>query len=382
MKLTGSWINAKGAQSVLQMFEKAGHKAYFVGGCVRNALLGFPVTDVDIATDATPDQTTRLAQIAGIKAIPTGIDHGTVTLVTQGQAYEVTTFRTDIQTDGRHAKVQFSNDIVADAQRRDFTMNALYADQAGDVIDPLEGLDDLMAGRVRFILDAGARISEDFLRILRFFRFSALYANPIHGFDQDALSSISGHLDGLSALSKERVGSEMRKLLGAPDPAPSVAVMSAVGALTQILPGSDDNRLAVLIHLEAQHEIRADAVRRLAAIGGQDVQAALRLSNAETKTHNLLRGHMGTSLQAGELGYRFGKEISQSILLLRAVQFETELDANALAKVEIGSAATFPVTGKDLLEHYSGEALGKKLRDLETRWIASEFKSSRKELLN
>ena len=116
MKLTGSWINAKGVQSVLQMFEIAGHKAYFVGGCVRNELLGFPVTDVDIATDATPDQTMHLAQTAGIKAIPTGIDHGTVTLVTQGQAYEVTTFRKDIQTDGRHAKVQFSNDIDPEAE--------------------------------------------------------------------------------------------------------------------------------------------------------------------------------------------------------------------------------------------------------------------------
>ena len=211
MRLTDSWLEAEGAQTVFKMFEQAGYKAYFVGGCVRNALLDHPVTDVDIATDATPDQTILLADQAGLKAIPTGIDHGTVTLVAQGQPYEVTTFRKDIKTKGRHAQVQFSKDIVADAQRRDFTMNALYADAAGHIIDPLNGLDDLMAGRVRFIEDANARIGEDFLRVLRFFRFSAYYANPDHSFDPDALSAISDNLWGLSSLSKERIGTEMRK---------------------------------------------------------------------------------------------------------------------------------------------------------------------------
>ena len=381
MKLTDSWIEAKGAQSVLKMFEQAGYKAYFVGGCVRNAILGYPVTDIDIATDATPDQTMLLADQAGLKAIPTGIGHGTVTLVAQGQPYQVTTFRKDITTDGRRAQVQFSKDIVADAQRRDFTMNALYADAAGYVIDPLSGLDDLMAGHVHFIDDARARIGEDFLRILRYFRFSAYYANPSHGFDPDALSAISDHLEGLSSLSKERIGAEMRKLLGAPDPAPSIAAMRAVGALTHILPGSDDTGLAILIHLEGAHGIRPEAVRRLAYIGGQDVQLALRLSNAEAKRLDLLREHMGTSLQPGELGYRFGKDLSHSILLLRAVQFETALDDQDLVKADVGSAATFPIKGKDILKQYSGEALGKKLHELETRWITSEFKLSRSDLL-
>lgn len=381
MKLTNSWIKAKGAQSVLMMFERAGYKAYFVGGCVRNSLLGYPVNDIDIATDARPDQTMLLADHAGLKAIPTGIDHGTVTLVAEGQPYEVTTFRKDITTDGRHAQVQFSKDMVADAHRRDFTMNALYADGAGYIIDPLNGLNDLMAGRVHFIEDARARIGEDFLRILRFFRFSAYYANPDHGFDPDALSAINSHLEGLSSLSKERIGSEMRKLLSAPDPAPSIAAMRAVGVLTHILPGSDDTGLAILIHLEDAHGLRGEAMRRLASIGGKDVKSALRLSNAEAKTLSRLKEHMGTRLQAGELGYRLGRDLSHSILLLRAVQFETALADQDLVKADVGSAATFPIKGKDLLKQYSGEALGKKLHELETRWITSEFKLSRSDLL-
>ena len=381
MRLRGDWIDAKGAQSILKMFEQAGYKAYFVGGCVRNTLLKHPITDVDMATDATPDKTMQLADQAGLKSIPTGIDHGTVTLVAREQPYEVTTFRKDIKTDGRRSQVQFSKDIVADAQRRDFTMNALYADANGQVIDPLNGLDDLIKGRLRFIGNAGARIAEDFLRILRFFRFSAYYANPNHGFDPDALNAISSHLDGLSSLSKERIGAEMRKLLSAPDPAPSIATMRAVGVLAQILPGSNNTSLPRVIHLESAHNMRIDPIRRLASIGGKDVVSVLRLSKAEAKKLDNLREHMSSKLGAGELGYRFGKDLSHSILLLRAVQFEAPLDRQDLLEAKIGSTAIFPIKGKDLLKSYSGEALRKKLLELENRWIASEFKLSRNDLL-
>ena len=173
----------------------------------------------------------------------------------------------------------------------------------------------------------------------------------------------------------------MRKLLSAPDPAPSIAAMRAVGALTHILPGSDDTGLAILIHLEHAHGLRGEAMRRLASIGGQDVKSALRLSNAEAKTLSRLKEHMGTRLQAGELGYRLGRDLSHSILLLRAVQFETALADQDLVKADVGSAATFPIKGKDLLKQYSGEALGKKLDELETRWVTSEFKLSRSDLL-
>ncbi|MEO0704030.1 MAG: CCA tRNA nucleotidyltransferase, partial [Pseudomonadota bacterium] len=176
---TGFLADPKG-QTVCRTLEDAGHMAYFVGGCVRNAVMGVAASDVDIATDATPDDVMRIADAAGLRAVPTGIDHGTVTLVIDGTPFEVTTFRRDVATDGRRAVVAFSGDMEEDARRRDFTMNALYADRHGWLHDPVVGLADAQARRVRFIDDPVQRIREDYLRILRFFRFSAWYADLGH----------------------------------------------------------------------------------------------------------------------------------------------------------------------------------------------------------
>jgi poly(A) polymerase len=185
-----------------------GYRIFFVGGCVRNAVLGEPVGDLDLATDALPEQVIRLAEAAGFKAIPTGIDHGTVTVLADGVPHEITTFRHDVQTDGRHAVVAYSTDLAQDAARRDFTMNALYADPAGEVIDPLGGLPDLLARRLRFVGDPVQRIGEDYLRILRFFRFSATYGDPALGMDVDALAACAELADGIDGLSRERIGAE------------------------------------------------------------------------------------------------------------------------------------------------------------------------------
>ncbi|CAN0587043.1 unnamed protein product, partial [Ectocarpus sp. 12 AP-2014] len=192
----------------------------------------------------------ELARVAGLKPVPTGIDHGTVTVVADHDPFEITTFRRDVETDGRRAVVAFADTLDEDAKRRDFTMNALYARIDGTVIDPLGGLPDLRARRVRFIGDATDRIREDYLRSLRFFRFHAWYGNPDNGMDSDALAAIASHLDGLESLSRERVGAEMVKLLAARDPAPAVAAMRATGVLGRLLPGADDRALAPLIHLE------------------------------------------------------------------------------------------------------------------------------------
>src|SRR5690606_38866740 len=169
MRITDAWLKDEGLQQVLHLLTDAGHLAFLVGGCVRNALLGKSVADIDIATDAVPDRVTDVARAAGLKVVPTGVEHGTVTVVVQGVPHEVTTFRRDVETFGRHATVAFSTCVEEDAARRDFTMNALYADAAGRIVDPIGGLPDLMARRVRFVGDADARIREDYLRILRFF---------------------------------------------------------------------------------------------------------------------------------------------------------------------------------------------------------------------
>ena len=229
MRITGDWITRESTQALMKALNDAGHKALVVGGCVRNALLGVPVADVDIATDALPEEVMRIALAAKMKPVPTGIDHGTVTVVSGSIPHEVTTFRKDVETDGRRAVVAFATDVADDAHRRDLTINALYALADGTLVDPLGGLPDLKARRVRFIEDAEARIREDYLRALRFFRFHAYYGDPAVGMDPEALAAIAANLDGLDTLSRERVGAELLNLLAAPDPAPAVAAMAQTG---------------------------------------------------------------------------------------------------------------------------------------------------------
>lgn len=382
MKLTGDWYKTAAPQRLCSVLDAGGHQALFVGGCVRNDLLHVAVSDIDIATDARPERVIELAKAAGLKPIPTGIDHGTVTVVVSGTAFEVTSFRTDVSTDGRRAVVAFSDDITADAQRRDFTMNALYAQASGAVIDPLEGLGDLRARRVRFIKDAAQRIQEDYLRILRFFRFSAWYGDPQLGFDPEALAAIGAHIDRLDGLSKERIGNELLKLLAAADPAPSLAVMHATGALVRVLNGADDRSIGLLVHLEQGNGVQPNPIRRLAALGGMDVQAALRLSKQQDKTLTLYKGEMGSASGAGELGYHHGVIAAQDILLLRAAQFETEVASRDFNAADTGANASFPVTAQDLMPQYSGAQLGAELRTLEQRWIGSGFQLSKKALLS
>lgn len=378
MRLTGDWLIHPGTQAVCSAIQSAGYRALFVGGCVRDALLNRPVRDIDIATDARPEMILDIAKAAGIKAIPTGFDHGTVTLVAKGRPHEITTFRRDIETDGRHASVDFSTDVTEDAARRDFTMNALYATPDGAVVDPLNGLDDLLARRLRFVGIPADRIAEDYLRILRFFRFFAWYGDVDQGMDPDALAAIADGADGLNALSRERVGAEMRKLLAAPDPTFSVAAMRQCGVLARVVPGADDHGLGLLIHLE---DGRApEPMRRLAILGGTP-EDALRLSRAEARLICDLRDGIGDMSGPGGLGYRLGLDRAIDVILLRAATFETPVDPRAFDLARRGSAAKFPVKAADLMPALKGPALGACLKELEQRWIASDFTLSREDLL-
>ncbi|WP_292284656.1 CCA tRNA nucleotidyltransferase [Marivita sp.] len=381
MKVTGDWLTRDSTQAVFAALQVQGHVALAVGGCVRNALMQVPVTDVDIATDATPEQVQDLARAANLKSVPTGIDHGTITVVADKLGYEITTFRADTETDGRHAIVRFSTDITEDAKRRDFTMNALYAHADGTVIDPLTGLADLKARRVRFIGDAHARITEDYLRILRFFRFSAWYGNADHGFDADALAAIAETREGLAGLSRERVGAEMIKLLSAPDPSPAIASMALVGVLHATLPGSQARALGPLVHLEQSVDRAPDPLVRLAALGVFD-GTALRLSKKDQKRLAQYQSLISTVMAPAELGYRHGRRIAQDVILLRAAMLERSLDTSDLVTAEKAATQRFPVKPGDLMPAYSGAALGQKLQEVEDRWIASGFALSRDELLD
>lgn len=382
MKVAADWLLSPGALQVCGVLTDAGHQAWFVGGCVRNAIIGADATDVDIATDATPDRVMALAEAAGLRVVPTGFDHGTVTVLAGDDHFEVTTFRHDVETHGRRATVAFGADMAEDAARRDLTINALYAAPDGVVADPLgTGLPDLLARRVRFIGNPHDRIREDFLRILRFFRFHAWYGDPAGGLDADGLAACAAHVDGLDGLSRERIGAEMKKLLAAPDPAPAVAAMAMSGVLLRILPGAGAQTLTVLVHVEQVAGLPPDPIRRLAALGGVDAEDGLRLSGAEAKRLVRLKDAMQSDAGAGELGYRLGAAAAQDALALRAAMAGQEIDPVAAQEALDGATRVFPLRAADLMPALSGPALGAALKDLEARWIAADFAPGRDDLI-
>ncbi len=378
-RIEAAWLSARPTSNVMTMLTRAGFQAFAVGGCVRDSLIGMPVRDIDIATDAHPEKVLALSRSAGLHAIGTGIEHGTVTVVSEGVAHEITTFRRDVATDGRRATVTFSRSIEEDARRRDFTMNALYADSQGAVFDPVGGLPDLRAQRIRFIEDAERRIREDYLRSLRFFRFHAWYGDPHEGFDPEAMAAIALHVEGLSTLSRERVGAEVLKLLAAPDPAPAVAGMRATGVLAAILPGAQDTALAPLVHLEQETETPPDALRRLAAIDGDDLAASLRLSRKDVTRLSDIRKSMDWS--PGEAGYRLGERTACDGRLVLAASLGLMVDPKSLSEVRNGAAQRFPVSASDLMPGLTGSRLGQALDQMEQDWIDSGFSLDRATLL-
>jgi len=316
------------------------------------------------------------ARAAGLRAVPTGIEHGTVTLVSAGIAHEVTTFRRDVETDGRRAVVAFSTRIEEDAGRRDFTMNALYCTARGEVIDPLGALPDLRARRLRFVGDPAARIAEDRLRILRFFRFTAWYAEEI---DAEGLAACAAQAEGVERLSRERVGHEMRRLLAAPDPAPAGAAMAASGVLSRVLPGADARALAPLVHLEL--DLEPDWLRRLAALGGEAAEERLRLSRAEARDLAALAAAARSADTAAALGWRLGAARGADAVLVRAALAGAAPPAGWQREVARGADAAFPVAAADLMPTLSGPALGARLEALRERWLAADLRPTRDDLI-
>ena len=379
--ITQDWIKNPATQAVCNMLTANGKQAFFVGGCVRNALMGIPVIDIDMATNAEPYQVMKLARNAGLEVIPTGIFYGTVTVMSDDIPHEITTFRNDMKTDGRHATVMFSETIEEDAKRRDFTMNALYADPDGRIFDPLNGLPDLKARQFRFIGKAEDRIREDYLRSLRYFRFHAWYGFANTGFDRAALTAIAANPDGLKYLSRERISSEMLKILAAPDPVISMAELRKTGVLERILPGASDDYLSRLVVLERDAQVKPDPIRRLSAITNIKGALTLRLPKVELKRLKSMRKCAMCMANAAELGYRYGIKAGLDMLLLRAAFQGQNWNNNAYEDLSHGAEARFPVQSEDLVEAFSGPALGAKLSQLEMRWIASDFRMTREQLL-
>ena len=348
--------------------------ARYVGGAVRDTLLGIPVKDVDIATPLEPQAVMKLLKDAGIQAIPTGIEHGTVTAVLPQGPVEITTLRHDVSTDGRRATVAFASDWQDDAARRDFTINALYADPAsGEIFDWFGGLDDLAARRVRFIGDPHQRIREDHLRILRYFRFQARFGStPADTASESACAELAATLKGLS---RERVGMEMMNLLSLANPAPTVSRMAELGVLEVVLPEADVEALTALTVQETRQEIAPDALRRLAALLPADVQLAeavasrFRLSGAQKKRLALAAARNGTEAEARPLAYRLGIDAALDRLLIAGT------DTSALRDWAIPQ---FPLKGGEIVARgiKAGPDVARVLRQVENGWIAAEFADS------
>jgi poly(A) polymerase len=386
------WLTSRHTQAVFAALAAAGQEARAVGGCVRNGLMGLPVADIDIATTALPAETIAAAEAAGMAAIPTGVDHGTITVVTEGRPFEVTTLRRDVATDGRRAVVAYSHDWAEDAARRDFTMNALYCGADGTVFDPLGGYVDLQARRVRFIGSPEQRIREDYLRILRFFRFHAQYG--VGDLDKPGALACVRLRDGLAQLSAERVGAEIMKLLAAPFAVAAIAEMFDLGLLVDVLAAAPRlHRFARLVDLDTA----PDAALRLAALAvhapddAERLAARLRLSgdqravlalagpcfSADTKEHD-----------ARAALYRLGSEDYRRRLLLDWASSDTPLtDADWLRLLSLPDRAPippFPIAGRDLvaLGLSPGPKVGDLLRSLEGTWTDADFSLDRDALLN
>ncbi len=377
MRVSGPWLLAPGTQAALRLLSAAGHQAFVVGGTVRNALLGTEVSDIDIATSAHPEAVLDLAARAGLHAVPTGLEHGTVTVVIDGVGYEVTSFRRDVETFGRHARVQFSDSIHEDAARRDFTMNALYVCADGTLVDPLGGLPDLRARRVRFVGTPVHRIREDYLRILRFFRFHAQYGDPARPLDAAALAACAREAQGIESLSSERIGAEMRKLMAAPDPAPALDEMARTGVLRHVLPGARPEAVARLTALERQTDTPPRALRRLLAVGGATDR--LCLTRAEQRALSAA-ARAPEDATLAHLGYRLGANGAQDAALVRASAEGRAVPPDWRAEIDRGAGASCPVRARDF-PHLEGPALGAALRAVEDAWIASDFHAPRGELL-
>ena len=387
------WMTSPQTAAVLDALEAAGGPdcARFVGGCVRNTLIGAAVDDLDIATTLTPAQVTEALAAAGLRCVPTGFEHGTVTAISQGRPYEITTLRRDVATDGRRAVVAFTDDWAEDARRRDFTLNALYAQRDGTVFDPTgQGVADARAGRIVFVGEPEQRLREDYLRILRFFRFMAWYGKGAA--DPAGLAACAALKDQVKTLAAERISKEILKLLAAEDPRPAVRLMAQSGVLAVVLPAvSNLARFDGLVEIESEQLFETDAALRLAALLPDDQIAAGKLAEA-LRLSNADRDRIVTALGPTPTlkSWMSPREIRRAVYQtgLPALRDRAKLGWAAaersaaapqwrgmIALAEGWTAPAFPITGDDVVKAGvpKGPMVGQVLREVEDWWIDHDF---------
>ena len=370
MKLDQPWLKSPAVRKVLEAVAAAGGEARFVGGCVRDALLGRTLGDFDLATTLPPEEVMTACRKAGCKVIPTGLKHGTITVVSSGQVFEITTLRRDVATDGRHADVVFTDSWREDASRRDFTMNALFCDSEGNFTDYFGGIEDAKAGKVRFVGNPPTRIREDVLRILRFFRFHAHFGKGTP--DEDALHACHALVELLPTLSAERVRMELLKLLAAPDPAPCLRLMNEIGVFRTLdLPLTDFARLEQVVRYTHDPLLRLWAV--LETI--EEMPRKLRLSKAEAARLQAL-APLPVVQPLFRAAYRLGAETVKDVLVVTGRTVPPEL--------ENWQRPVFPLKGEDVvaLGIPRGPDLGRIMRQVEEWWVEQDFAPDRNACLS
>ena len=379
-----TWMTDAASRAVIAALKG---DARFVGGCVRDTILNRPIGDIDIATPLFPEEIIRRLGAAKIKAVPTGIDHGTITAVTDKRPFEITTLRRDVETFGRQAHVAFSADWQEDSARRDFTMNALYLDEEGEVFDYHNGIKDLRAGKVRFVGDPATRIREDVLRLLRFYRFHAWYGRGAA--DEAARAACRASVPLLPTLSGERVQAELLTLLRARDPIKSLTLMQEDGVLPRIVPKPRAlDALERLLKLEPKGE--ADAIRRLAVLVAEDADSLarkLKFSNADRERLAALAEPVALDTDDAAqrvLLYRVGRDAYvDRVLVTAAIGGETAPVKPLLRAAAKWKPVTFPLRGADVTELgvAPGPMIGQLLAEIESWWIAGDFTATRKACL-
>ena len=377
------WMTVPATVAVLDALANAGGEGRFVGGCVRDALIGRPVADIDIATPMLPQTVINAVESAGLRAVPTGLAHGTITVVSAGRPHEVTTLRRDVATDGRRATVAFTESWNEDAARRDFRLNALYADRHGQLFDPSgQGVADAVAGRIVFVGEPEQRIREDYLRILRFFRFRAWFGQGEP--DRPALAACAALKDGIAQLSAERVSAELLKLLAAPDPSRAIHLMAETGVLAEVLPWTDGSRMFLpMIGIERDPLMRLSALLPEDASTVRAAAEALRLSNAQkarllAALPDEIEVDLAMSPAAGRAAlYQIGRQAFrdrvQRAWAMNLSQGEAAQALLALADQWV--RPEFPISGSDLqaVGLAPGPGMGRILADLEAWWVDHDF---------
>lgn len=375
------WLRNPSAQKLSKLYKSFGYQVLFVGGCVRNTILKMPVTDIDLATDAQPEEIIKIAKENNIRFVPTGLAHGTITLIIDNKNYQITTFRTDFDHDGRYAKVEFTESLLLDASRRDLTINALYCNHVGEVIDPLNGLDDIKKQKIKFIGNPNERIKEDNLRILRFFRFQAIYGNKNLEIDSIALEACHNHKSKLAALSKERITSELRKILSAPNPLEVIIKMNETGVLNELFQKVSIDSLEAYLKTEEKFKININWLGRLLSLQVTQEEESLKLTRCEFKFLKQTKSAIENQIHVLEFSYYNGVENGKIYSILQNFRHNIILSKNLLNQINSLATKKFPITAKDLMPEIRGKKLGEALRSLEDRWIKSNFTLSKKELL-